>query len=111
MRDDALVRNLDIIQTAAEDAAATVRRIQTFARKSQVKEFEMLDVRSLLNDAIEITRTRWENEARLRGLDYKVMLNADSGLFTYGSASELREVFVNLIVNAVDAMPRGGRLS
>src|SRR5882724_1922996 len=110
-RDDALVRNLDIIQTAAEDAAATVRRIQTFARKSQVKEFEMLDVRSLLNDAIEITRTRWENEARLRGLDYKVMLNADSGLFTYGSASELREVFVNLIVNAVDAMPRGGRLS
>src|SRR4030095_218813 len=29
----------------------------------------------------------------------------------YGSASELREVFVNLIVNAVDAMPKGGRLS
>ena len=32
------------------------------------------------------------------------------GHHTYGSASELREVFVNLIVNAVDAMPRGGRL-
>jgi CheY-like chemotaxis protein len=30
---------------------------------------------------------------------------------TYGSASELREVFVNMIVNAVDAMPRGGKLS
>jgi PAS domain S-box-containing protein len=110
VNDPALVRNLDIIQTAAEDAAATVRRIQTFARKSQVKEFELLDVGSLLNDAIEITRTRWENEARLRGLEYKIRLEAEAGHNTYGSASELREVFVNLIFNAVDAMPRGGKL-
>lgn len=108
--DAALVRNLDIIQTAAEDAAATVRRIQTFARKSPVKEFELLDVGSLLNDAIEITRTRWENEARLRGLEYQVRLEAEEGHNAYGSASELREVFVNLIVNAVDAMPRGGKI-
>jgi PAS domain S-box-containing protein len=107
----ALVRNLDIIQTAAEDAAATVRRIQTFARKSPVKEFELVDVPGLLNDAIEITRTRWQNEARIRGLEYEVKLEAEKGHSTYGSASELREVFVNLIVNAVDAMPKGGRLS
>ncbi len=110
-QDEALVRNVEIIQTAAEDAAATVRRIQTFARKSPAKEFEILDVCSLLNDAIEITRTRWENEARLRGLDYQVTLDAEGGQHTFGSASELREVFVNLIVNAVDAMPEGGRLS
>jgi PAS domain S-box-containing protein len=110
VEDPALVRNLDIIQTAAEDAAATVRRIQTFARKSPVKEFELVDVGSLLNDAVEITRTRWQNEARIRGLEYEVKLVTDTGHNTYGSASELREVFVNLIVNAVDAMPRGGRL-
>jgi PAS domain S-box-containing protein len=110
VNDQALLRNLDIIQTAAEDAAATVRRIQTFARKSPVKEFEILDIRGLLHDAVEITRTRWENEARLRGLEYEVNLDAETGITTYGSASELREVFVNLIVNAVDAMPRGGRL-
>ncbi len=109
-QDEALVRNVEIIQTAAEDAAATVRRIQTFARKSQAKEFERLELSGLLNDAIEITRTRWQNEARLRGLEYDVMLNADKGHYTFGSASELREVFVNLIVNAVDAMPKGGKL-
>ncbi|HEY6231300.1 MAG TPA: ATP-binding protein, partial [Pyrinomonadaceae bacterium] len=109
-QDEALIRNVEIIQTAAEDAAATVRRIQTFARKSPAKEFEMLDVYSLLYDAIEITRTRWQNEARLRGLEYQVTLDAARGQHTFGSASELREVFVNLIVNAVDAMPDGGRL-
>jgi PAS domain S-box-containing protein len=111
VNDPALVRNLDIIQTAAEDAAATVRRIQTFARKSAVKEFELVDIGGLLNDAVEITRTRWQNEARVRGLEYEVKLDAEAGHHTYGSASELREVFVNMIVNAVDAMPKGGRLS
>jgi CheY-like chemotaxis protein/anti-sigma regulatory factor (Ser/Thr protein kinase) len=75
-----------------------------------VKEFERLEIRGLLVDAIEITRTRWENEARLRGLEYEVNLDAPLEISTYGSASELREVFVNLIVNAVDAMPRGGKL-
>jgi PAS domain S-box-containing protein len=108
--DEALIRNLGIIQTAAEDAAATVRRIQTFARKSPAKEFDLVDVRSLLTDAVEITRTRWQNEARIRGLEYRVDLDAEDDCATYGSASELREVFVNLIVNAVDAMPRGGKL-
>lgn len=111
IKDEAITRNLEIIQTAAEDAAATVRRIQTFARQSQGTEFEMLDVSKLLRDAIEITRTRWENEARMRGLHYEVELDAEAESFVKGNASELREVFVNLIVNAVDAMPFGGRLS
>jgi PAS domain S-box-containing protein len=109
-QEEPLIRNIDIIQTAAQDAAATVRRIQTFARKSSAREFEMVDVASLLNDAVEITRTHWQNEASLRGLDYEVNLEAESGQYTFGSASELREVFVNLIVNAVDAMPKGGKL-
>jgi PAS domain S-box-containing protein len=111
VHDESLVHNLDVIQTAAEDAAATVRRIQTFARQSPAKEFELLDASRLLRDAVEITRTRWENEARLRGLRYDVEVQAACPYYVLGSASELREVFVNLIVNAVDAMPLGGRLN
>jgi PAS domain S-box-containing protein len=111
VKDEELIRSLGIIVTAAEDAAATVRRIQTFARKSLAAELELLDVSGLLRDAIEITRTRWQNEARAGGLNVDVTLNAEDGLLTLGNASELREVFVNLIVNAVDAMPQGGSLT
>jgi PAS domain S-box-containing protein len=111
VKDEELIRSLGIIVTAAEDAAATVRRIQTFARKSLAAELELLDVGGLLRDAIEITRTRWENEARAEGSNVDVTLNAADGLLTLGNASELREVFVNLIVNAVDAMPQGGSLT
>jgi PAS domain S-box-containing protein len=111
VRDEELIRSLGIIVTAAEDAATTVRRIQTFARKSPEAEFELLEIGGLLRDAIEITRTRWQNEARAAGLNIDVNLNAGAGLFASGNASELREVFVNLIVNAVDAMPQGGKIS
>jgi PAS domain S-box-containing protein len=110
VQDEELIRSLGIIVTSAEDAAATVRRIQTFARKSVAAELELLDASSLLRDAIEITRTRWENEARAAGLKIDVTLNAEPNSFVLGNASELREVFVNLIVNAVDAMPAGGCL-
>ncbi|HEV7892277.1 MAG TPA: GAF domain-containing protein [Pyrinomonadaceae bacterium] len=104
---------LDIILTAAEDAAATVRRIRSFAHQLPAESREGLDVLELLRDAVEITRTRWENDARARGLDYEVTVECECecGLRTHGNASELREVFVNLIVNAIDAMPEGGRLS
>jgi PAS domain S-box-containing protein len=108
--DDGMLRNLDIIHTAAEDAAATVRRIQAFARQSPTSEFEIVEVVGLLRDSQEITRTRWENEALMRGLNFEVVVEADEEFYTPGNASELREVFVNLIVNAVDAMPQGGRI-
>jgi PAS domain S-box-containing protein len=108
VEDEELLRSLGIIVTAAEDAAATVRRIQTFARKSVAVELELLDVGNLLRDAIEITRTRWQNEALAAGIDIDVSLDAKPECFTLGNASELREVFVNLIVNSVDAMPQGG---
>lgn len=109
---DDFAHGLDIILTAAEDAAATVRRIRSFAHQSPAESHAGLDVQELLRDAVEITRTRWENDARARGLDYEVTVECECGgeLRTQGNASELREVFVNLIVNAIDAMPAGGTL-
>lgn len=109
--DENISHNLQIIQTAAEDAAATVRRIQTFARQSAKPDYSAVELNSLLRDSIELTRTRWEDEARQRNVTYTVELAQTNVFFTFGNASELREVFVNLIVNALDAMPRGGKLS
>jgi PAS domain S-box-containing protein len=108
--DERLGRGLDIILTAAEDAAATVRRIRSFAHQLPGEGHAEVCVVDLLRDAVEITRTRWENDARARGLSYEVAVDGDASLHTRGNASELREVFVNLVVNAIDAMPAGGRL-
>lgn len=106
-------RALEIIETAALDGAATVKRIQTFAHQRADAEFVPVDVSGIAADAIEITRTRWRNDAQSRGVQYDIRLAPPSGegLAVLGDASELREVFVNLLINALDAMPDGGEVA
>lgn len=108
--DETVSRDLRVIQTAAEDAAATVRRIQTFARRSPSSSFEPIEAASLIRDAVEFMRTRWENEAHALGVKYDLEVDCHDELYVLCNPSELREVFVNLIVNALDAMPGGGKL-
>jgi len=102
--------DIAVIEKAAQDGRETVRRIQEFSRTRRDKKFENVDLGELLSDALEITKTRWKDDALLRKVDIKPRLAAAAVPPILGNASELREVFTNLILNAVDAMPQGGRL-
>ena len=104
-------RNLQIIEKAALDGAETVRRIQEFTRmRADSSQFEPMDLNEIINDVVEFTRTRWKNEAQARGINIEVEKTfLPIPLFT-ADPSGLREVFTNLIINAVDAMPKGGTI-
>ncbi len=103
-------QNLAVIEKAAQDGRETVRRIQEFSRTRRDKNFEPVDLCEVLQDALEITKTRWKDDALLRKVSITPVFDPSVGLRISGNASELREVFTNLILNAVDAMPEGGRL-
>ncbi|MGH9760374.1 MAG: two-component system sensor histidine kinase NtrB, partial [Blastocatellia bacterium] len=109
--DDRLIRRVEIIEKAALDGAQTVRRIQGFALQQDETVFEPIDPNQLVQDSANLTRARGADEAQASGLPYEVELKlAPATSLVLGSASELREVFVNIILNALDAMPQGGRL-
>ncbi len=101
-----MAAGLDLIIKSAEDGAQIIRRIQDFARQRPCREFVPVSVAQLLKDACEMTRPRWET--RPTGADINFALAADSNAFVMGDPVELREVLVNVIYNAVDAMPYGG---
>jgi PAS domain S-box-containing protein len=109
-RDQRLAARLDIIEHAALDGAQTVRRIQAFGVQQKDSASDEVDLNQLVQDSTNLTRTRWFDEAQARGLHYEVELDLQTPPSVTGSASELREVFVNIILNALDAMPQGGRL-
>ena len=106
-----LRRGLEIIARAAEDGANTVKRIQDFARQRRDHDFQPVSVDQLLLDVREITRPRWKDSAAAAGVQITLDLRLRSSANVLGDGSELREVLVNMIFNAVDAMPRGGQLT
>ncbi len=107
-----MAKCLEIIERASLDGAEIVRRIQEFSRKRlDDTDFTPVDINELLDNVLEFTKTRWRNEAESKGVRVAVQKDYGAIPHTPGSASELREVFTNLINNALDAMPDGGMIS
>lgn len=106
-----LQRGLDIIIKTAEDGAKTVKRIQDFARQRRDHDFELVSIDQILLDASEITRPRWKNCAEASNIHITLNLQIGSNGMVMGDDSELREVLVNMVFNAIDAMPEGGTLT
>jgi signal transduction histidine kinase/CheY-like chemotaxis protein len=104
-------RGLQVIVKAAEDGAKTVKRIQDFARQRRARDLEPVAVDQLLFDVSEITRPRWKDRGEIAGTHILLELQNNSKALVLGDGSELREVLVNMVFNAVDAMPEGGRLT
>jgi len=104
-------RGLDLIIKTAKDGAHTVKRIQDFARQRRDQDFEPVAVDQLLSDVSEITKPRWKNRAEAADVYINLQLGATTIAMVMGDASELREVLVNIVFNAIDAMPNGGRIT
>ncbi len=57
-----------------------------------------------------MTRTRWEDTAHVNGVQYDISIQYEQVRPIAGERSELIEVFTNIIFNALDAMPGGGKI-
>jgi signal transduction histidine kinase len=108
--DAPVLRGLEIIEKAAIDGAATVRRLQDFTRKRTDEVFKQVDIIQVIEDTLSMTRTRWEDSAHVSGIQYAITTQYEPIQPVAGDSSELREVFTNVIFNALDAMPNGGRI-
>src|SRR2546423_4738858 len=102
---------LKIIIKTAKDGAKTIKRIQDFARQRRDHDFQPVDVSQLLFDVSEITRPRWKDRAESESVHINLNLQLRCSALIMGDESELREVLVNIVFNAVDAMPQGGTLT
>jgi signal transduction histidine kinase len=100
------------ILTAAEDAAKIVRRLRAFYRTDEPEEQRLpVDLNKLIEQAISLTRPRWQTEAIAGGCPITVKTERGDIPCVAGDAAELREVLTNLIFNAVDALPQGGTIT
>ncbi|HSD48947.1 MAG TPA: HAMP domain-containing sensor histidine kinase, partial [Actinomycetota bacterium] len=111
VEDATLRRWLEIVERAALDASQTVRRIQEFTRIRRDLPTETVDLNRVVRDAVEMTAPRWRDEMQSRGIEVRLIARLGPIPSVAGHPAELREALMNLILNAVDAMPNGGAIT
>lgn len=104
---------LETIQRAIEDVTHTVSRMREFYRPRE-PELTLLpvDLTRLLPQVVDLTRARWSTIPQQHGHVITIHTEVAPELPPIlGIESELREALINLVFNAVDAMPEGGTLT
>jgi PAS domain S-box-containing protein len=99
-----------VIERAGLDGAEIVQRVQQFASKETSDMTVSFDLSAAVQDALDLARPAWLYRHQESGKGIEVITEIQP-VFAQGVASEIREVIVNLIKNAVDAMPEGGTLT
>jgi PAS domain S-box-containing protein len=105
--------SLEIIQRAVDDVAQTVARMGEFYRQREPQSSLVpVDLNKLVRQVVDLTRARWSDMALQRGVAIDMRLELAHGLPPIAVAeSQVRDALVNLVFNAVDALPHGGVLT
>ena len=110
-KEDELKKGLMLIIQIANDGAEIIRRLQEYTKVGQESIFVKVDLNKIIQHVVEITRFKWKDEALARGIKINIDMDLKQIGSIAGNASELREVFTNLILNAIESLPRGGNIA
>jgi len=110
VKEESYKKWLRVIEQVANNGAKIIGRLQEFSRTDGRQSSLGVDVNRIIQQALDVTRHRWKNEAEARGIKIEVLTDLLQVSLLRVDPSELSEVLVNMIINAIDAMPQGGKI-
>jgi len=103
---------LKLVLTVSKDASSVVKNLQFFYNpRVAVDRTELIDLKPLIHQVVDITRPRWRDEARHSGRTIDISFELGYASPVEGNPTELRQVLTNMLLNAVDALVDGGTLT
>jgi signal transduction histidine kinase len=102
--------HLDALSRIVADASTRVQRLQDFSRQQVEPVNEQVQLEEVISESVEIARGDIEHRAAREGLSVRFVVELPRLPPVNASATDLRYVFINLLLNARDAMPLGGTI-
>ena len=113
LTDPKKVRNyVGMIHSAAKDSAKVVSRLREFYRyRDEAEVFTPVVLNDVVLQAISLTQPRWKDQALAAGVHIDIRTEMGDVPTVPGNEAELRELLVDLIFNAIDAIPKRGTIT
>ena len=112
---DITTQNRDFVERirrAGINARSSIDRLRDFYRPRDERDpREMVDLCELVRTTLELTEPRWRDQPQQHGANVDVRTELTPMPWVPANPEELRDMLINLIFNAVDAMPEGGVLT
>ncbi len=97
---------LQKVRRQAERATNIVNNLLNFSRSGSATEFAEVDIRRVLDDTLQLL------EPQMRGSRIEIVRAYDpDSSKVFGNSGKLQQIFTNLLLNARDSIPDGGRIT
>jgi PAS domain S-box-containing protein len=110
----AIMAKLEEIIATLKFGSETVKRLNRFvkdSRRQPLTESELFDLSKIVVQVVETSKPLWKEEPEKRGAAVSVSCDLEQGCFVSAKKSDLCEVILNLMKNAVEALPNGGHIT
>lgn len=108
---EAQSRNIEALERIVNEGNALVAKLQGLGRADVGSQLGPVDLRDVIAEAIEIAQSGLKVKAAETGVHVEMETKVPSLPPVFGAPNELTQVFVNLLLNARDAMPTGGKVT
>jgi CheY-like chemotaxis protein len=110
IQDPGLKKTFEEIHRTVVTGEETVRNLQEFKKIDSEVDFEPVPLHDLVGRAVQLTHSRWLDEARARSVEYRIETDVPAGLLVSGNPTALLVAVILIIFKILDSIPDGGKV-
>lgn len=100
---------LNIIETCTYDSINIINKVVKITDDyKQSNNLNTFNINKCIQDAVDLVKNKLRAESASKGIKIDVVTSFKASLNIKANITEIREVYINLLNNAIDALPHGG---